>query len=135
MGLIDSMKNAVRGTSGWLRGLGGTSLVEDARQDIYRGYLRTTTASRRAERLGRERTVHVSKAITDDVHMAVDWGMPDLAHALLDRAKGVTYYSPARHVKRKADELAAELGLNNKARRHLRKGMVRRLAEMEAQNG
>lgn len=130
MGLIDSMKNAVRGTSEWLRGLGGISLVEDARRDIYRGYLRTTTASRRAESLGRWRMVHVSKDIPDEVHMAVDWGMPSLADALLRREKGATYYSPRSHVKRRADELADEMGLSNKLRRRLRSGMVRRLEEM-----
>lgn len=130
MGLIDRMKNAVRGTSEWLRGSGGTSLVEDARNDTYRGYLRTTTASRRAERLGRERMVHVSKSITDDVLKAGDWGMPDLAHALLNGTKGVTYYSPRSHVKRRADSLANEMGLSNKLRRRLRSGMVRRLEEM-----
>lgn len=131
MGLIDSMKNAVRGTSEWLRGLGGTPSVEDAEPDIYRGYLRTTTASRRAGALTSQRMVHVSKAITDDVYMALDWGMPDLAHTLLNAAKGTTYYSPRSHVKRRADELADEMGLNNKLRRKLRSSMVRRLEEMD----
>lgn len=130
MGLIDSMKNAVRGTSEWLRGLGGTSLVEDARRDIYRGYLRTTTASRRAERLGREHMVHVSKAVPQEVELANKLGLPGVAAEIMRRTKGVTYYSPVSHVKRRADELANEMGLSNKLRRRLRSGMVRRLEEM-----
>ena len=122
MGLIDSMKNAVRGAGEWLR-------------SYPLGYQRTTPASCTAESLGRERMVHVSKAVPQEAELANKLGLPGVAAEIMRRTKGVTYYSPARHVKRKADELAAELGLNNKARLRLRRGMVRRLAEMEAQNG
>lgn len=127
MGLIDSMKNAVRGTSEWLRSLRTVPTVEDVGHDYPRGYQRTTTASRRAERLMRGRMLHVSKPITDEVWTALDWGMPDLAAAVLRRQKGITHYSPRSHVKRAADELANDMGLNNKQRRYLRGRMVRRL--------
>ena len=132
MGLIDSMKNAVRGTSEWLRSLRTDPTVEDADHDYSRGYQRTTTASRRAERLGRERVVHVSKAVPQEAELANKLGLPGVAAEIMRRTKGATYYSPRSHVKRRADELANEMGLSNKLRRRLRSGMVRRLEEMNA---
>ena len=127
MGLIERMKNAVRGTSEWLR---TDPTAEDDEHDYSRWYQRTTTASRRAEAQARERMVHVSKPITDEMRMAVDWGLPGVAAEIMRRTKGVTYDSPVSHVKRRADVLANEMGLSNKLRRRLRSGMVRRLEEL-----
>lgn len=116
MGLIDSMKKAIKGTSDWLRGTPPTE--------------RTTTASRRAAE--QVRYAHVSKEIPEEATLAMQMGLPLVAEALTRRAPGQTYYSPVAAVKREADKLASRMGFNNKMRRRLRGHMVKRYREVHA---
>lgn len=73
------------------------------------------------------RYVHISKPITEDVRVATQLGLHDLADALLRNQRGHTLYTPEGRVKKRADQLADELGMNNKDRRRLRSAMRRNL--------
>ena len=77
------------------------------------------------------RYLHISKPITEDVRFATGLGMYDLAASLLRNQRGHTLYTPEGRVKKHADALAGELGLNNKYRRRLRSAMRRRLRDMQ----
>ena len=77
------------------------------------------------------RYVHISKPITEDVQLATELGLHATADALLRNQRGHTLYTPEGRVKKHADALAQELGMNNKDRRRLRSKMRRRLREVQ----
>lgn len=75
---------------------------------------------------------HISKPITEDVRLATQLGLHGMAAHLLMNQRGHTLYTPEGRVKKHADVLAEELGMNNKDRRRLRSSMRRRLRDMQA---
>ena len=77
------------------------------------------------------RYAHISKPITEDVRLATQLGLHGVAAALLMRQRGHTLYTPEGRVKKQADALADECGMNNKDRRRLRGMMRRRLRELQ----
>lgn len=93
-----------------------------------RPYVRTTTASRRAERRASEKYTHVSVPVIKTPEPLV----PFFGEFMIAKPKGITYRNGNNALKANADNLAADLGMNNKQRCSLRASMKRRANELRA---
>lgn len=93
-------------------------------------YKRTTTASRREERLANTKYAHVSIPI----EKVPDEMVPFFGKYIRASYKGITRRNGNNLLKASADSLATDLGMNNKQRCKLRTSMKRRAAELRAQS-
>lgn len=92
-------------------------------------YKRTTTASRREERIKNTVYAHVSVPLEKVPNELV----PFFGKYMRARSRGITRRNGNNLLKASADSLAADLGMNNKQRCKLRTSMKRRAAELRAQ--
>lgn len=119
MGLIDSMKRAIKGTAKWLRGKASPPTIGTKP--------RNTTATRRAERLASQRYSHISvPMIRNPAHdlisaelgegAARSMGLTPFVRdvAQMPFGKGITLNKGIKATKRMHRKIGKDIGMNRK---------------------
>jgi hypothetical protein len=122
MGMIESMKNAIKGTSKWLRSLGNTAPTADGSATAG-----NTTAARREARLRNARYAHISVPMMPNplyqlteaqfgTGAAKKMGLMPFTQDVekMPMGKGITLNKGVNAAKRRIRELGKEIGLSRK---------------------
>ena len=130
MGLIDSMKSAIKGTAKWLRNKASPPATEPTAQvDLTTDTKpRNTTATRRAQRAANVRYAHVSvPMIRNPAHTLIAAELGEYAArsmgltpfvrdvAQMPFGKGITLNKGIQAAKRRARQLGKDFGMSRKA--------------------